>query len=114
MSTDAPSYLTLNQATNELILQSNKPSDITDNPVIVTIFASLQDYQAVRHAQIDIEILLIDVCEVSNIVFEPMVSDMVAEVRKGPKKQDLNTKILASSKDGSTLDVSPSCSPVVY
>ena len=114
MDMDAPSYFTLDQLTNELSLQSNKQSDITDQPVTVPIFAALQNYNAVQQAQIDIEIFLIDLCERSNIAFEPIVSDMVAAVRKGPKEQDLKTKIRAISKDGDTMEVSQSCSPVVY
>ena len=43
-----------------------------------------------------------------------MVSDMVAEVRLGPKEQDLRTNIRAISKDGATLEVTLICSPVVY
>ena len=50
IDTDAPSYLTLDQLTNELSLQSNKQSDITDQPVTVTIFAALQNYNAVQRA----------------------------------------------------------------
>ena len=61
------SFIELDASKNELIVESNNQSDIAKTPIFVTVFASLENYQTVLPAQLNFQINLIDICDVSSI-----------------------------------------------